>query len=175
MKLFKLFLLMIAGLVSTSAIGASLFTPELNPDGTYEEVDFFYVSVPAGYTLGVFDSADTTYSTALLVNTGEEVAFTPNTPASGPYTATNTTTSLSIPVSTVGQPEFMLALYDGSSWLMDTGASALNAEGTAYSVTFENTFGEVFSVDVRLVPVPAAVWLFGSGLFGLIAVARRRV
>ncbi|MBI5783055.1 MAG: VPLPA-CTERM sorting domain-containing protein, partial [Gammaproteobacteria bacterium] len=28
--------------------------------------------------------------------------------------------------------------------------------------------------DVAVVPVPAAVWLFGSGLLGLIGVARRK-
>jgi hypothetical protein len=34
------------------------------------------------------------------------------------------------------------------------------------------TFNTLF--DVTPVPVPAAVWLFGSGLLGLVAVARRR-
>ena len=29
--------------------------------------------------------------------------------------------------------------------------------------------------DVATVPVPAAVWLFGSGLFGLISIARRKI
>jgi len=32
----------------------------------------------------------------------------------------------------------------------------------------------VVSVDTGVVPVPAAVWLFGSGLVGLVGVARRR-
>jgi len=31
-----------------------------------------------------------------------------------------------------------------------------------------------YSMTVAAVPVPAAVWLFGSGLLGLVAVARRR-
>ncbi|MCK4834876.1 MAG: VPLPA-CTERM sorting domain-containing protein, partial [Gammaproteobacteria bacterium] len=30
------------------------------------------------------------------------------------------------------------------------------------------------AVNVPAVPVPAAVWLFGSGLIGLLAIARRR-
>ena len=30
------------------------------------------------------------------------------------------------------------------------------------------------TLDVTVVPVPAAAWLFGSGLFGLIGIARRR-
>ena len=39
-----------------------------------------------------------------------------------------------------------------------------------------NTFyaWAVFSGDVSAVPVPAAVWLFGSGLLALVGVARRR-
>jgi len=36
-------------------------------------------------------------------------------------------------------------------------------------VTFDTLF------DITPVPVPAAVWLFGSGLLGLVAVARRKV
>ena len=39
---------------------------------------------------------------------------------------------------------------------------------------FPATVGTV-GIDVQVVPVPAAVWLFGSGLLGLIGVARRKV
>ena len=37
------------------------------------------------------------------------------------------------------------------------------------------SFTSVFSVEETAVPVPAAVWLFGSGLVGLIGIARRKV
>ncbi|UCB54105.1 MAG: VPLPA-CTERM sorting domain-containing protein [Thiotrichales bacterium] len=37
-----------------------------------------------------------------------------------------------------------------------------------------NATGGSYSMTVNAVPVPAAVWLFGSGLIGLIAVARRK-
>lgn len=47
--------------------------------------------------------------------------------------------------------------------------------GTAWGSSFQNTqYSEVFNVTVSAVPVPAAVWLFGSGLLGLVGVARRR-
>jgi hypothetical protein len=36
------------------------------------------------------------------------------------------------------------------------------------------TFTTSFQVDPVVVPIPAAVWLFGSGLLGLTALARRR-
>jgi hypothetical protein len=35
-------------------------------------------------------------------------------------------------------------------------------------------FGDSFTVGVSAVPVPAAVWLFGSGLLGLVGIARRK-
>jgi hypothetical protein len=33
---------------------------------------------------------------------------------------------------------------------------------------------EQVRMDVQVVPIPPAVWLFGTGLFGLVAIARRR-
>ena len=38
----------------------------------------------------------------------------------------------------------------------------------------EFIFGDKFSIGVTAVPVPAAVWLFGSGLLGLVGMARRK-
>jgi len=32
-----------------------------------------------------------------------------------------------------------------------------------------------FSITASTVPIPAAVWLFGSGLLGMIGVARKKV
>lgn len=50
-------------------------------------------------------------------------------------------------------------------------------EGTPGSQFFEivdtSTFAALDSGQTSLVPVPAAFWLFGSGLLGLIGVARR--
>jgi hypothetical protein len=44
-------------------------------------------------------------------------------------------------------------------------------EGCGVDAFFDNI---TISTDVAAVPVPAAVWLFGSGLLGLIGVARRK-
>ena len=43
--------------------------------------------------------------------------------------------------------------------------------GCGVDVQFDNI---TISTDVSAVPVPAAVWLFGSGLVGLVGVARRK-
>ena len=51
---------------------------------------------------------------------------------------------------------------------------ATNFEFFGFSLQSAN--GNVISTDIvnTVVPVPAAVWLFGSGLLGLVGVARRR-
>ncbi len=53
---------------------------------------------------------------------------------------------------------------------------------TPTSILFDNTLGQLDSQIISsadfgfqaVVPVPAAVWLFGSGLLGLIGIARRK-
>ena len=46
------------------------------------------------------------------------------------------------------------------------------ATGSSYSMTITMLEGD--STGVTVIPVPAAVWLFGSGLIGLAGVARRK-
>ena len=67
-------------------------------------------------------------------------------------------------------------------------SSSISLEGTGIaSITgFEDTGGDFaltlnqsgqafsFSSSASVVPVPAAVWLFGSGLLGLVGIARRK-
>lgn len=65
-----------------------------------------------------------------------------------------------------------------------TNLSFVTLDGDAngyYGTSFTNIFGTIGPVmdgtamgSVSAVPVPAAVWLFGSGLLGLAGVARRR-
>ena len=47
-------------------------------------------------------------------------------------------------------------------------------DATPSSWTFTTTAGSSYSMSVTAVPVPAAVWLFGSGLIGLVGIARRK-
>ena len=63
------------------------------------------------------------------------------------------------------------------TWLITGGESAGN-----YVIAWEDLPGAgdqdfndvVLEVDIRPIPIPAAVWLFGSGILGLLAMARRR-
>jgi len=47
-------------------------------------------------------------------------------------------------------------------------------ESDTYALTFGGVSGFQLVVDLTPVPVPAAVWLFGSGLLGLAGIARRK-
>ena len=46
--------------------------------------------------------------------------------------------------------------------------------GAAWGAFDGTPYSEVYNITVSAVPVPAAVWLMGSGLLGLVGVARRR-
>lgn len=53
---------------------------------------------------------------------------------------------------------------------LQLGATTGGASGSFADVFYDNV-----TIDVTAVPVPAAVWLFGSGLIGLVGVARRKL
>ena len=75
--------------------------------------------------------------------------------------------------------DFVLAVSDdgGTTWTggdINPGSVFTHPEANSYAVQFTGLGGIEVVVDLAPVPVPAAVWLFGSGLLGLVGVARRR-
>jgi hypothetical protein len=58
-----------------------------------------------------------------------------------------------------------------SAWWFDMSEGLQSA---SHKLTSNTSSWAVISGDVSAVPVPAAAWLFGSGLLGLIGVARRK-
>lgn len=72
-----------------------------------------------------------------------------------------------------------MAIVDQTtSILMLQGTGAISGNGFDLTPTqwtlSSNATGSSYSMTINAVPIPAAVWLFGSGLIGLIAVARRK-
>ena len=67
-------------------------------------------------------------------------------------------------------PDTLGAWYFG----MSVGSQSFTYKTDSYYKTDLNYAWAVQSGDVSAVPVPAAVWLFGSGLIGLIGLARRK-
>lgn len=59
--------------------------------------------------------------------------------------------------------------------LKGTGVLTGNSlEATSATWTFSSRSMTGYDMSITAVPVPAAVWLFGSGLIGLVAVSRRK-
>lgn len=72
---------------------------------------------------------------------------------------------------------FAATTSDGSSgWIIGEGTELGNPGSNIWEISFPEIRPELkLVVDIAAVPVPAAVWLFGSGLLGLVGIARRRV
>jgi len=167
----------------TCAQAITVFSPQLNRvDNTFENADFFSFSMPSHYQLGLFDYTDTGFNHALFLQTGDSVSFSPSSPNPvGLFTARNDISGVSISVSTASPspntPSFILALLDTNTriWHQDTFVSPLNTAGSAWSIGFDTTSGMTTSVDIVLstVPIPTSLWLFATGLVGLVGVARK--
>lgn len=64
-----------------------------------------------------------------------------------------------------------VTLPSGWKLLQATGVSADGSVVVGYGEN-PNGYGEAWRAEVTVVPLPAAVWLFGSGLIGLLSIAR---
>ena len=171
MKTFKMLIAGSIALFATAANSATIFTPT---DG---DVNFLFGNL-GGLDLYMFDDNDVNNEVAAHAN-GDSLYIPlpsivgiagPN--GFGDYVATSETPAV---LTLTDTPNFFLALYDGLNWVQDTGVTFVGAN--AYQVEFGRL--GVLTIDVEVVdtpqvPVPAAAWLFGSGLIGLVGVARRK-
>lgn len=61
------------------------------------------------------------------------------------------------------------------NWVLaDQNAMALTL-GSDYQICHSGTDYHIVQAGTSCVPIPGAIWLLGSGLFGLVAIRRRRV
>gem|GEM_PF-6390660 len=163
----------------SSAHATTVFSPALNTDITFENVNYLNIGInPADYQVAMFDYIDTDFTYALAINSGDQVSFNPGTPGPGPFTATNTNTGQAITVTTTaplpGTPSFFLALKDLNSGVWYNDVSATMVGTNIWSIAFENGVGTTVQIDtvISAVPLPAAVWLFSAGLIGFAGIAR---
>ena len=180
----KISQLALAVTLSFSAALANASTILFPTDG---DVNFFGPSnfIESGFSLAIFDDSEAvasgaqiTSSTGMLVVNmtdgtfvdGGVIDFLGNVGVGGAYQASNQVVLFDFVGS---NDDFIVGLSTdgGATWFADTGFTG--NPGNSGVMTF-NVAGETFLVDVQSVPVPAAVWLFGSGLLGLVGVARRR-
>jgi len=57
---------------------------------------------------------------------------------------------------------------------IDSSSTALIDELVVFFLTGSASSLSIDNINVSAVPIPAAVWLFGSGLLGLVGFARKR-
>ncbi|MGB5475144.1 MAG: VPLPA-CTERM sorting domain-containing protein [Gammaproteobacteria bacterium] len=162
---FKRLLIGLALAVCGSANAATVF---MTTDGN---VNFFNINLAAGSTLAMFDdNDDVTFVNDLIIPLPSAVDIVAD--GLGDFTATSKAPpNNSITLTT--NPWYVLAVSNdgGASWMGDSFAAC---DSISQSCTVSFADGSVLSVDAAVVPVPAAVWLFGSGLLGLVGIARRK-
>jgi hypothetical protein len=61
------------------------------------------------------------------------------------------------------------------TFFLDAGQYSLAFGGNPADTTLTGQHGYLATASLSAVPIPAAVWLFGSGLAGLVGLARRRM
>ena len=167
-----------AFMLASTAASATVWAP------TNEDVDFIQLD-PFGLTtddgiLALFDEADFGGAALEIGKDGGHVTFT----ASGSdwiaqYFDVNNASGGTITLT--GDNNFVLGMDWGSGYVPDDDKPILTSSPDTYLITFRGgttpdnfKTGQTLAVDVKVVPVPAAVWLFGSGLIGLVGVARRK-
>jgi len=137
-----------------------------------------------GHDFGIFDATDLgTFANPLALNTGAigitRISTVNNN--DGTWTFTNTSTLGTLNIDDPGAFVFGYTADVGATW---------SAEADSWTQVLPDLFPDIWSIkyaygtevktaylmvkNVSLVPVPAAVWLFGSGFIGLAAIAGRR-
>ena len=145
---------------------ATVFAPT---DG---DVNFLFGNL-AGGVLAIFDDSDQSYGgLSLNIDVPGIVGVVGPVNTNGDNIANNSNGTLTL----TGSDNFILGLTtdNGASWFAVSSVVAVGAN--SYTVSFENG-ASVLLVDVQFiqaVPLPAAVWLFGSGMLGLVGGAVRR-
>ena len=140
---------------------ATVLTPT---DG---DINFLFGNL-GGATLAMFDDSDQTYAGNSLAIPVPSIVGIAGPVSGGDHIATN---ELGNTLTLTGSNQFILGLSDGAGgWIADSSVVANGAN--SFTVTF-NAGGSVVTVDVQAIPIPGAIWLFGSGLIALVGLQKR--
>jgi len=176
MKLNKAIFVTSALVFASSLQAATVFAP------TDQNVNVFPNSTGgvSDLQVGMFDDSDTAFAGPFLnvdITSGDTLAFSPTIGASTNYTVTNYAGGT---LTLTGNDSFSFGLRQSTGPWASPDNVVCNARTHSCQVAW-NDLASNLVVDVTKVvppagvPVPAALWLFGSGLFGLIGVSRRGV
>ncbi len=195
MKLTKALLglgaLLVAGQVSAEIVSLSPSVTSVAVDQAFTltvQGSEFLNDVSAGSVNVSWNSTAMTLTSSLAdldasaALNGFPLEFGVNTITTDQLTGLSTLSATYATFTTVFGPTFdffsmdFVAIPPPSQTTLDIGIGAFGdwQSGTnpAFSITNVTYVGA--QVNVSAVPVPAAVWLFGSGLIGMVGIARRR-
>lgn len=185
--MMKLQTILTAAVISLSANAANAATVWMPTSGDTDFLQFDLAGLNTnGGSLALFDEADFGGTGLIIGEDGGEVFFEvdgSNWIAS--YTDTNNTIDTSDDITSTitlfDDYNFVLGMSWDGIWYEDSSYSLEGGSPDSYLINFDGldgtgqvVIGSTLGVDLQPVPVPAAVWLFGSGLMGLAAIARRR-
>ena len=133
-----------------------------------------------GGTLALFDDSDFGGNALVIGQMGGHVVFSDNMDGSwdAEFFDISNTSGGSITLS--NNPSFKLGIDWGAGYFGDSNATLISSPDT-YLIVFDGRdaqgrriSGNTLAVDLAPIPIPAAAWLFGSGLLGLLGFARRK-
>ena len=144
----------------------------------------FTFNLPIALSGPINANSSVSYSLSSLSAAGAQVA---------PVTGSNIVTAFETDTSVGGLPSLNKGVDVGGTFFFTGGPATQNSPiytatntftgnlaydlmtvNVDFSLSANSTVGLSGFVQQVPVPIPAAVWLFGSGLFGLIAIARRK-
>ena len=180
----KKLLLITTFMLASTAASAATIDPTVwaptNKDTDFIQLDLLGLTTNGG-TLALFDEADFGGTALVIGADGGHVIFT----ASGSnWTAQyfDVDNVAGDSITLFGDNNFVLGMkwWDFLGYHADSGW-AVTSSPDSYLITFDGfdgpespVNGSTLAVDLAPIPVPAAAWLFGSGLLGLIGVARHK-
>ena len=173
-------------LVTSAATASTIWSPT-NMDIDFIQFDFAGnpgagagISTNGG-TLALFDDSDIGFGSALEIGQdGGHVVFTDNNDGSWNAEVFDVTNTSGGSITLSGDNSFSLGIDWGAGYFGDTNYSLLSSPD-AYLIVFDGLdgsgdriSGNTLAIDLAPIPVPAAAWLFGTGLLGIVGIARRR-
>ena len=185
MKITHTIVVAVFAMASSVATAATIWTPT-NEDTDFIQLDFAGnpeagrgISTNGG-TLALFDDSDFGGSALVIGEDGGQVVFSDNNDGSWNAEFFDVTNTSGGSITLSDNANFTLGMDWGSGYFGDSNATLISSPDT-YLIVFDGVdgfqnpiSGNTLAVDLAPIPVPAAVWLFGSGLLGLAGVARRK-
>ena len=157
-------------------LGALLMASQINAATVFEatNADINIASTTFGGTsFAIFDNeASLIDGTTLLEISAGDLIIVHNAPPAPTTSLENQMTGLSLGIT---NSSFVFGALHQGIWVLGDGTELFSPGSNLWNITFAGINPELkIVVDVQAVPVPAAVWLFGSGLIGLAGLARRK-